>query len=893
MKSWQLNIYLLALTLVGTITTLLTQRVAAQVKIENNTQQASVLKQGSGHRKIRQLSELKIPLTSAEYLLVQSPTLTNPPYVAASPEEKQRDVVPITGVKANSTSQGVEVILETPLGTQLQVTNRSAGSNFIADVSGGQLRLPNGDAFTFRSDKPLAGITEITVINIDANTVRVTVVGEKALPKVELFDDNAGLVFGITSAAIATSPPQQPQQQQPASQTPSAQADEPIELVVTGEQDGYRVPVASVGTRTDTPLRDIPQSIQVIPQQVLRDQNVNNVVEALRNVTGAGFANTGRSLFESSVLLRGFNSGDNVLRNGLSESSGGVLGFDAAGIERIEVLKGPASVLYGQAAPGGSVNYVTKQPLSQPYYAVEASAGSFNFYRGAIDLSGPLNISKTVLYRLNLAAQTTESFFDFFEGQQYFVAPTLSWQISDRTKLTLAFEYLAKPQSSDQSYGLPAIGTVLPNPNGKIPRNRYVGEPDDTESLYTTRVGYDLEHRFSDNWQIRNAFRFLQIQAPRRFTYGTALASDNRTLSREFGGGARSGKSRSFNSDTYVVGQFSTGRIRHQLITGINFTRQEFPFIGFNREASPIDLFNPIYGQPLGDVTFEYDIVDKTDALGIYIQDQITLAENLKLLLGGRFDLFRQTEEDRLADTETKQSGNAFSPRVGIVYQPIQPISLYASYSRSFTPTLGIGFRGDAFQPERGTQYEVGVKADLNSRLAATLALYDLTRSNVLTDDPDNPGFSIQTGEQKSRGIELTFQGEILPGWNIITGYAYTDAKVTEDNTLPVGLRFRAVPENTFNLWTSYEFQRGSLQGFGAGVGLFFVGERQGDTLNTFQLPSYLRTDAAIFYKRNRFRAALNFRNLFDVDYFETSFNRYRVFYGDPLTVQGTISFEF
>ncbi|MEH2084036.1 MAG: TonB-dependent receptor [Nostoc sp.] len=202
----------------------------------------------------------------------------------------------------------------------------------------------------------------------------------------------------------------------------------------------------------------------------------------------------------------------------------------------------------------------------------------------------------------------------------------------------------------------------------------------------------------------------------------------------------------------------------------------------------------------------------------------------MKLLLGGRFDLFRQSEEDRIANTETKQSGNDFSPRVGIVYQPIQPISLYASYSRSFTPTLGTGFGGDVFQPERGTQYEIGVKADLNDKLSATLALYDLTRSNVLTEDtrPDVPPgqFSIQVGEQKSRGVELTFQGEILPGWNIIAGYAYIDAKVTRDNTLPVGLRFRAVPENTFNLWTSYEFQRGSLQGFGAGVGLFFVGER-------------------------------------------------------------------
>ncbi|MEH2253297.1 MAG: AMIN domain-containing protein [Nostoc sp.] len=186
--------------------------------------------------------------------------------------------MPITSVKANPTQKGVEIILETPQGTQLQVTNRSTGNNFVADVSGGQLRLPSGNAFTFRSEKPLAGITEITVTNVNANTVRVTVVGVAALPTVELFDDNAGLVFGIASDAIATQPPQQPEQptSETPQKTPSAQGDEPIELVVTGEQDGYRVLNASTATKTDTPLRDIPQSIQVVPQQILRDQNVRS-----------------------------------------------------------------------------------------------------------------------------------------------------------------------------------------------------------------------------------------------------------------------------------------------------------------------------------------------------------------------------------------------------------------------------------------------------------------------------------------------------------------------------------------------------------------------------------------------------------------------------------------
>lgn len=196
-------------------------------------------------------------------------------------------------------------------------------------------------------------------------------------------------------------------------------------------------------------------------------------------------------------------------------------------------------------------------------------------------------------------------------------------------------------------------------------------------------------------------------------------------------------------------------------------------------------------------------------------------------------------------------------------------------------------------QPERGTQYEIGIKADLSARLAATLAFYDLTRSNVSTSDPNNPLRSIQVGEQRSRGIEVDLSGEILPGWNIIGGYALTDTEITEDNTFPVGNQFANVPRHSASLWTTYEIQSGSLQGLGFGVGLFYVGDRQGDLANTFELPSYLRTDAAIFYERYRFRAALNFKNLFDVDYFDSALNRNNVYRGDPFIVQGTVSWEF
>jgi iron complex outermembrane receptor protein len=309
--------------------------------------------------------------------------------------------------------------------------------------------------------------------------------------------------------------------------------------------------------------------------------------------------------------------------------------------------------------------------------------------------------------------------------------------------------------------------------------------------------------------------------------------------------------------------------------------------------ASTLDIFDPIYDQPLitdpiPDSNFEF----VNNSYGFYIQDQITFAENLKLLVGGRFDVTNWRNDDFISGDSLYQIEQSFSPRIGIVYQPIPAISLYASYSQSFLPPQTEAFQ-EITQPERGTQYEVGIKADLSDQLAATLAFYDLTRSNVSTSDPNNPLRSIQVGEQQSRGIEFDLSGEILPGWNIIGGYALTDTEVVEDNTFEVGNQLANVPRHSASLWTTYEIQSGNLQGLGFGIGLFFVGDRQGDLANTFELPSYLRSDAAIFYERDRFRAALNFKNLFDIDYFDSASSRTNVYRGDPFIVQGTISWQF
>jgi iron complex outermembrane receptor protein len=779
--------------------------------------------------------------------------------------------VQVTDIKLQPTATGLEIILETAEGKPLQVDAskfRAEGNSLIAEIPNAALALPQGQ--TFIAENPTAEIATVQVVQQDASSIRVSVTGKEALPKSEVTLKTGAFTYSLN---------------------PEDEAAEE-ELVVTGEGEGsYFVPDTSTATKTNTPIRDIPASIQVVPQAVLRDQNVQTLDEALRNVTGVTTYNGPDVNIDTAYNIRGFiTSSNNFLRNGLRDGGERIQEF-TFNIERIEVLLGPASVLYGNANPGGTINIVTKQPLRDPLYAIDATIGNYDFYEGAIDLSGPLNDSKTLLYRLNVGYQDRGSFVDSVEADFFAIAPVLSWDIGKRTRLTVEGEYAKK---SIVTYGgLPAVGTVLPNPNGEIPLDRFLGEPGGVLDTSLTRVGYQLEHQFNDNWSLKNAFsvKFLNFEPENEFFLSTNfnLADDNRTLNRQAINQVTNFSD--YDLTTYLTGKFSTGSIKHELLIGVDLSSSFLEAKRFSTIDTAIDVFNPVYGNISGPSTFEIDVERLTETLGVYVQDQVTLVENLKLLMGGRFDLFRQSRRFS-SDPEQRLSGNAFSPRIGIVYQPIQPISLYASYSKSFTPVEGTAFGGDTFAPEQGTQYEIGIKAEVNKQLSTTLAFYNLTRSNVLTTDPDNSDFSIQAGEQRSRGIELNIAGEILPGWNIIAGYAYIDAEITKDNTFPVGSLLYNVPKNSFNLWTSYEIQRGFLQGLGFGLGLFYVGERPAELGNNYQLPNYLRTDAAIFYKRDRFRFALNFRNLFNIDYFEGSLGS-TVYPGAPFTVQGKISWEF
>ncbi len=770
----------------------------------------------------------------------------------------QAEVASVTNIKLSTTPSGLQIILETISSKPIQVFTSSYGQTLVTDIINTQLQLPQGGKF--RQDNPSTDIASVSVVPLDANSIRVTIVGVKDIPKVQVTQNTQQLVFSLAASNNSASNPdtttEKPQISLPSENaetttTPNETIEKPenpdIELTVTGTQDGYRVPTATTGTKIETPLRDLPLSIQVIPRQVIEDRGVVRLDELADNVAGVQNEPGYGSLPSVGFRIRGFTTNFGNLRNGFQDF-GYVTPRDIANVERFEILKGPASILYGggqfsSGIPSGVVNTVTKKPLEQPYYNASVTYGSYNYVRPTIDLTGPLTDNKSLLYRLNVAYENADSFRDFGRNDSFFIAPALTWKIGERTTLGLEFEY--------QNYNLNFNYGFLPEPEFlKLPRNRFLGEPKFSESNNrSTSFTYNLEHEFSDRWKFRQGFNIVQANLDTKSTFLYALQGDRRTGERGLTKSDEANNNLTLQNEIY--GKFNTGSIRHNLLFGVEVSRYKFEYDFTDGDVNTIDIFNPQYRNsfviPSSPTSGrEYG----SENVALYLQNLIEVLPNLKILAGGRFDYNELFRKNRVTNTTiNEQSNSQFSPRVGIVYQPSQLTSLYFNWAKSFTPNITARSRTDEqFEPETGEQFEVGIKQDLiKDRLSATLALYQITRQNVLTSDPINPNYRIPTGEQRSRGVELDITGQILPGWKIIANYAYNDAVVTEDEDIPIGDKLYGVPRNSASLWTTYQIQSGNLQGLGFGLGLAFVGEQEARVPNNLTLPSYVRADAAIF----------------------------------------------
>ncbi|MBE9077523.1 TonB-dependent receptor [Romeria aff. gracilis LEGE 07310] len=797
--------------------------------------------------------------------LPDSPTSRPATTVADWVAQIEASQVQITGVRLEPTETGLSIVLETAAGDLPTPTTQTVGNALTADIPNAVLALPEGEMF--EQFGPAEGIALVSVTSLPDGGVRVSITGTDAPPQAEVSTEAGNLVLSVVPG-VAT----------------AADADEAIQVIVTGEEAGsdYFVPNASSTLRTDTPIRDTPSSVQVIPQQVIEDQGATNAREVVRNAAGVNFAESAGNRDER-FIIRGFEA--EQFRNGFRDDFlSSATQTELANVDRVEILKGPASILFGRAEPAGIINFVTKKPLREPFYEIAFTAGSFDFYRPTLDFSGPLTENGNLAYRLNAAYENAGSFRDGVETERFFVAPTLSWEISPDTELSLEFSYLHDTRPIDRGLVVLSDDEVA-----DIPFDTFLGDPDGRLDFDETRTELYLDHRFNSNLSLRSLIRYTTSDVNGSTIEIDGESEDDRNF--PISDTRQDQSFETFTIQNDLIAKFDTGEIEHTLLFGLEYANTFFGSAPTIRTGATIDIFDPSR-EFIFDESGSFDFEQSSDSIGIYLQDQIALLDNLKLVVGGRFDTFSQEETFDGEVTETE--ADAFSPRVGIVYQPIQPVSLYASYTRSFTPVSGVNIDNEPFDPERGTGFEIGVKTEIiEDRLFSTLAFYDTTLTNVTTEDPDNPNFSVQTGEQRSRGIELDVQGEILPGWNIFAGYAYTDAEVTEDNEIPVGNRLVNVPEHNFNLWTTYTLQEGDLAGLGFGAGVFYVGERAGDLDNSFFVDDYVRVDAAIYYERENYRFALNFKNLFDAEFIEGTAGRTEVIPGAPFTVLGTVSVKF
>jgi len=827
----------------------------------------------------------------------------------------------ITDIQLRPIEDGLQLVLITADTASPEVLQSQDGNTLFIDIVGAQLDLSTGS--TYRQNAPTPSIASITVEQTREQEVRIAIAGtDETAPDAYLERAADALILDIVTMDAAGTPEE------------AIEFGDTLRIIVAAEPlPRYRVPTASAGTRTDADILNVPQGIQVIPQEVIEDQGATSLGESLSNVSGVNAGRSAASSRATTPIIRGFET-NNILRNGLQDDTLR-LSSGINNIEQIEILKGPASVLFGAGNLGGTINLITEVPRSEPGYEFELSLGNENLYRSSIDLTGPLDQTAETAYRLNLAYENRGSFQDFENGDFFFIAPSLQLIGTEQTSLILDFEYLSS-RTRETAPGLPAVSAIGVDDNtlidnifsggGQIPDDDLqragsldirsnLGEPDiSSTETSTTRIGYRLEHQFSDNWKIRNELLgSFQDTAEDSSVIGVGFLQSQgqpnlNLLNRVFLNNPSNREIYTFN--TNVVGDFEIVGIDQTLLLGVEWSQEKQQdtiflrlFLPFLSDIEPFNIFAPNYdsrrffdGTDINEI-ISSDSFTRSNNLGIYGQTQLDISDNLIFLLGGRLDFADQFFQDRANPTNPAPISTfdtAFSPRVGLVLKPNEDISLYASYTESFEPVIGRSEDGEVFDPELGNQIEAGIKANfLGDRLSATLAYFTLRRSNVPTQDPTNPGFQVQVGEQTSKGVELDILGEILPGWNLIANYAYTDARVTQDNEFPVGRRLINVPKHAASLWTSYEIQTGDLAGLGLAVGINFRGERNGDIRTPFVLPSYTRTDASIFYRREQFRAQLNVQNLFNVRYFQGARDQFRVIPGAPFTIIGTVAWEF
>ncbi|QUS60318.1 TonB-dependent siderophore receptor [Synechocystis sp. PCC 7338] len=794
----------------------------------------------------------------------------------------QAQIKEVIQIELKDKQTGIELILKTADQSQLIPLIITEDNILIIDILDAVLKLPDGENFIV--ENPSEQISQITAIQTSSNSLRITVTGNGTVPTAQVIPSSENLILSLT-------PP-----------INTVESEEEIEIVATQEEEAaqeFFVPNTSVATGTDTPIMDTPFSAQVVSEEVIRSQQAIALKDVLTNVSSVTFGGTtgGR---ETIFGIRGFgNQFSNtvpILRDGF-RLYGGFQGItEVSHLQQVEVLKGPSSILYGQIEPGGVINLNSKKPLDEPFAEVELQLGNQGLVRPRFDISGGLNPSGNLRYRLNGVYSNEASFRDFNQPLERFAyAPIVTYAISDDTDLSLAVEYINDTNPAD--FGLSSFGDGV----APVPRSRVINDPSDIVNKNFISAGYNLEHRFNENWKLCNAFRYMSYNYDYNIIALPTIVNGP-TVTRFFAD--QDGQQGSYSFYTNAVGKFFTGSVKHELLAGIDYNWSEESILTLFGGPTSINVFDPDYNaipKPnRSDLPLFGDTFTSSNRLGIYLQDQVSLLENLILVAGLRYDTITQNTNNLQTDFNqggnTLQTDSAVTPRMGLLYRPIPEISFFSNYSQSFTPNSGIDISGNPLEPERGEGFEIGVKAELfEQQLLTTLTYFNINKNNVAVSDPVNPLFLSTIGTQQSQGIELDIVGEILSGWKIISNYSYINAKVTED-TDPnfVDNRLFGIPYNMANLWTTYEIQSGALQGLAFGIGFNYVGDRFGDLANTYTVGDYIIGNAAIFYQRDKYRVALNLRNFTNANYVRAvSGLQTGIEPGEPFTIIGSFSVQF
>ncbi|OLF56722.1 TonB-dependent siderophore receptor [Pseudomonas chlororaphis] len=686
-----------------------------------------------------------------------------------------------------------------------------------------------------------------------------------------------------------------------------------VEESAWGPVQGLVAKRSATGSKTDSALVEIPQTINVITAAEISSRGSQSVTEALRytpGMTGGGFADRVKIFDEPTS--RGFSPTPLYL-DGLhlpygGGSTGGALQIEPFSLERIEVLKGPASVLYGQNQPGGIVNMVSKRPTETPLHRIRLQAGSYDYKSAAIDLGGPLDEQGQFLYRLTGLVNDSQSEIDYAAQKRQFIAPSLTWRPNDDTSLTF-FGQFQKDNDVPEAQGLPVVGTLFANPNGKIDRDLFLGEPGvnayDREQFV---LGYELSHRLNDTWTLKQNARYADVddhyRAPLhgyRFVTNPKTGLNDQRYTTRYGVDWKQ-HNKVLGVDNIAQAEFDTGALNHTLIVGLDYYRFNSKFDGkYDYNPPIIDLFTPTYGQALNFANpNRWD--NTINQTGLYLQDQIKL-DQWVFVLGGRYDWAEVDNKAPLSGTHSNHKDEAFTGRAGIVYLFDNGLAPFVSYSESFLPQSGTDVLGQPFDPSTGKQYEVGLKYQPPGQSSfVQISAYELEQENMLTTDLGNPGFSNQSGALRSRGIELEGKASLTDALDMIASVSRNDIKYTKDNDGRKGRHPAGSPPLTAALWLNYKLLGDTpLAGLGAGVGARYVRGSYGDDYaGAFQIPSYTVYDAALTYdlglsplQWKGVKLAFNVKNLENKTYVDRCSGPFDCYYGEGRTMVSSLNYDW